>query len=540
MATYRDSAPTSAEEDALNELTAQLSQFNWKDGIVDKAKRLLYSSDLKDNISGVVNLKAMLCIGREEVYEVAQEVIDGGVTGRLVEFLNVENRDLQWSAAFCLTNVAAGLDSQTETVVNAGAVEPLIRLLTHPDAQLRRQAIFCLANIAGSTPHHRVLLAEHPQFFTALFSAARLALDPKILELICWNLRNVCLLGGPSFHSLKPGIFFFVDKILKQHWTYKDHSVCVGFALETLGTVCQVSEGRDFLLAAKAFPCLMLILSRLPSNSNEINESALRVATWFLVYESRQVLREFLRSSASLKQLTHHVVPGYCGRSMQELALKCFTCVASDSECLVSILQNYPELLNLMRNVFLMASETTLFPIASEHRPAQNIDVFYHDVSNSNSDDALRHKPSRVARLCCAFIFGSLVSSSLEFSRILEQFIATSETVSLLVSMLELITNSLGIKPDLPEEAEMTQPNLPGLIQNTAKVLLQALKSQLQQGEIIRRVQALQQNPVEQFLLECDGRSRLECLFQMAVLPPETVESLTEILSCLSLGVVSR
>eukprot|EP01071_Lankesteria_metandrocarpae_P009999 Lankesteria_metandrocarpae@DN5269_c0_g1_i1.p1 len=187
------------DDTELNDLLNQLEGFDWKVDITHTASKLLESSSLEENLDGVLRFKKMLCIAREQVFKVADDVIQAGVLPRLVDFVN-EGRcvNLQLAAAFCLTNVAAGDDSQTDSVVRAGAIPVLMETLAHTNQQLRRQVIFCLANIAGSTPDNRKKLTAESDYCRRVIRSAEMCGDTRIEAIAAWNVRNVCVLPGAT------------------------------------------------------------------------------------------------------------------------------------------------------------------------------------------------------------------------------------------------------------------------------------------------------------------------------------------------------
>ncbi len=69
-----------------------------------------------------------------------EELASCGLLPRLVDFLHVSNcPQLQFEAAWTLTNVASGTCEQTAAVVEAGAVPIFVQLLQSPSEDVREQ-----------------------------------------------------------------------------------------------------------------------------------------------------------------------------------------------------------------------------------------------------------------------------------------------------------------------------------------------------------------------------------------------------------------
>lgn len=217
-----------SENDELDNLSSMMDKFTWSADAVEECARVLLqdyncqqSAQMSSNITvemkvkALQQLKQLLCTSREQVFRAAQDIIDTGVLSALVSYMSPpsSSNPLCLPATFCLTNVAAGLDEQTASVVEAGAIGPCVEMLRCSSESLRRQAIFCLANIAGSTPEFRRRLSENRDYFSSIVHAVNSSKDPKIAELAGWNMRNMCVLGGPAWPDLKIAILFFAHKL---------------------------------------------------------------------------------------------------------------------------------------------------------------------------------------------------------------------------------------------------------------------------------------------------------------------------------------
>ena len=110
-------------------------------------------STVEELALAVKRVRKMLSVMNQPPVE---PVINSGVLPHLVRFLAVPNRDLQFEAAWALTNIAS--TDFTHTVVDAFAVPALASLLRSEHCEVREQAAWCLGNIAGDCIEYRDLV----------------------------------------------------------------------------------------------------------------------------------------------------------------------------------------------------------------------------------------------------------------------------------------------------------------------------------------------------------------------------------------------
>ncbi|XP_062198232.1 importin subunit alpha-1b-like isoform X2 [Phragmites australis] len=193
----------------------------------------LYSDDSSMQLEAIREFRKLLSIDKPPI----QEVTNSGVVPSFVQLLSREDYpELQFEAAWALTNIVSGTSENTKVVIDQGAVPTFVKLLSSPNEDVREQAVWALGNVAGDSTMCRDMVLAHGALFPLLHL---LSGQPRLslLRNTTWALSNLCR-GSPEpdFEHVKPALL-----VLQQLIHSKDELVLS----DACWALSYLSDGKD-------------------------------------------------------------------------------------------------------------------------------------------------------------------------------------------------------------------------------------------------------------------------------------------------------
>ncbi|KAL0229231.1 hypothetical protein GEMRC1_013850 [Eukaryota sp. GEM-RC1] len=188
------------EEISTTALAAKLQRLP---EFIDKVN----SDDIHAQIEGTKGLRQILSM---EQPEPITATIQAGVLPRLVDFLRSTSTELQFEAAWALTNIASGNSEHTNAVVQAHAIPALVKCIGTPgQLRVKEQCIWALGNIAGegATPRNYILNVGAMGVIVQSIEQAIHERNSTILKNVVWALANLCRAKPlPDSHLIAPAM----------------------------------------------------------------------------------------------------------------------------------------------------------------------------------------------------------------------------------------------------------------------------------------------------------------------------------------------
>ncbi|CAG9794596.1 unnamed protein product [Diatraea saccharalis] len=240
----------------------------------------LKSSDLAIRTAAARGARKML--SREQNPPISV-MVDAGVVKPLVEALDRDDcADLQFEAAWAITNIASGTHDHTMAVIEGGAVPKLVSLLGR-GGSVGEQSAWALGNIAGDGAAPRDTVLGHGAL-AALLPLLAPATPPQQLRTAVWAYSNFCRNKNPmvKFEYVSPALPYISELL-----TIKDQDVLA----DACWALSYLTDGPNDRIEAVQKTALLLprLVGLLEHKAPAVRTPALRAVGNMLTGSDEQV-----------------------------------------------------------------------------------------------------------------------------------------------------------------------------------------------------------------------------------------------------------
>lgn len=227
----------------------------------------LLSNNPQKKLNCTIEIRKMLSVQKDAPID---GVIKAGLIPIFLSFLkSTQEKQLQFEAAWVLTNVASGTSEQTSIIVKGGGIRLFIDLLGSPVKNIKEQSIWALGNITGDSPQNRDLVLEGG-ILKPLIDELNFPQGISFTRNSIWTLSNLCRgKPGPKIKYLKE-IISVLDKFIFSEDSGVLADVCWAFSYISDGS----RERIQLLIESGA---LLRITELLMHSETIVQTPALRV-----------------------------------------------------------------------------------------------------------------------------------------------------------------------------------------------------------------------------------------------------------------------